>query len=791
MNRPRNLEISETAYQWCFRAVSFLYNRLDVNITLHDVGDRIEHGQIFLFNHFARFEAVIPQYLIYRETGAYCRSVAAREFFTGNGGPAKLLRAVGAVPNDLPGLLPFLAAEILRGRKVVVFPEGGMVKDRRVLDDDGRFSIFSSTAAARRKHHKGATAVAIMLALFKRRILSVHEAGETPRLERWVRALGLDSVDDLLAAARQPTLVVPSNITFYPIRADDNALLKGVELFSRDLGARAREELRIEGNILLKPTDMSIRFGEPIAPTLAWHWWERAFLDRAFARIDSLDDLFGLKRDADRWIERMVSTVLARKTRLLRDRCMREMYARVTVNLSHIAARLIVALHERGRDEIDRATFHRALYLAIKTVQRAPGLHLHPSLADPEVYDGVYHGACPGWRRFVERAIESELIEATAERYRFLPKLWSERGFDTVRIENMIAVYANEAAPLKPVDDAIDETLKAAPAFDRAALSRLLFDDELRAHRLCRVRFDQARHADINLLETATESGAPYLLEPPNLSKPRDDHGPASDLGVVLVHGFLASPAELRSLGETLAERGHPVIGPRLAGHGTSPWDLRERDRREWLASVRRGFEIMAGLARRVCVVGFSTGGLLALRLAAEHPDGLAGVVSVAAPIRFRNRNLIFVPMIHGANKLTRWVSSLEGVMPFRVNSSEHPEINYRHVPIHGLFELRRLVAETGRRLGEVTCPVAVIQGSDDRIVDPRSATMIVNKLGSAEKALTLVKSDRHGIVTEDIGETRATILSFLAALAENRPTVTAPAAPTPAVESVDAHALP
>ena len=66
-----------------------------------------------------------------------------------------------------------------------------------------------------------------------------------------------------------------------------------------------------------------------------------------------------------------------------------------------------------------------------------------------------------------------------------------------------------------------------------------------------------------------------------------------------------------------------------------------------------------------------------------------------STPIRFRNRNLRFVPFVHGANQLIEWVSSHEGVMPFRPNESEHPHINYRNIPLRGAIELRRV----GRRL--------------------------------------------------------------------------------------------
>ena len=85
--------------------------------------------------------------------------------------------------------------------------------------------------------------------------------------------------------------------------------------------------------------------------------------------------------------------------------------------------------------------------------------------------------------------------------------------------------------------------------------------------------------------------------------------------------------------------------------------------------------------------------------------------------------------------------------------------------PVRGLYELRRMVDELRHRLPEVTCPVSVIQGTDDQVVDPKSADMIVAALGTARKDLTMVPSRRHGILNEDIGDTQATVMSSIAAL--------------------------
>ena len=198
------LAINESTYQWSVRLFGLLRKVVRVNVKLHDPARRIESGDIFLFNHFARFETFIPQYLIYLETAAYCRSIAAPEFFREDDAFGEYLRAVGAVPNDTPDLLPLLAAEVLRGRRVVVFPEGGMVKDRRVLDAGGGYSVYSRTAHARRKHHTGAAVVALALEAIKLAIRDAHARGHERRVEDWAARLG-GRVPEPPGRARAPT----------------------------------------------------------------------------------------------------------------------------------------------------------------------------------------------------------------------------------------------------------------------------------------------------------------------------------------------------------------------------------------------------------------------------------------------------------------------------------------------------------------------------------------------------------------------------------------------------------
>lgn len=751
-------EINAATYEWTARLFTLLRKVLAVNLKLHHRDAQIVDGDIFLFNHFARFETFIPQYLIYIESGAYCRSIAAREFFIEGDPFSNYLIRVGAVPDDLPGLLPFLAGEILRGRKVVVFPEGGMVKDRRVLDTGGTYSIFSRTAEVRRKQHTGAAVLGLALEAFKRCVIKAHDAGQSRRIESWAASLGLDGVDTLLEAARRPTRIVPANITFYPIRVSDNLLRQGAELLNRGLSRRLSEELLIEGNILLRDTDMDIRLCKPVRVTDCWRWWDRPLLEQVTARLESLGDAFALRPDVGSWDRRLFARFLRRNAMRLRDDYMHRMYMGVTINLSHLASSLVLGLVDREQSAIEDVRFRRLLYLAVKRVQSESEVYLHRSLRNPEAYGGLLENECAGFDQFLETASKSALINHGDGKYRFLPKLRAEHAFDEIRLENLVEVYANEAAPVGAVALAVSEALDGADLVTPETLARLRFDDELIGYEWDRSQFSKPRHRAINDAETASESGEPYLLMP---QEPRP-------LGVVLVHGFLASPAEMRELADQLLERGYPVLGVRLKGHGTSPWDLRERSWRDWLDSVRRGVSIMADLVPKVALVGFSTGGALSLILASEETSRLAGVVAASPPMKFRDRGMRFIPLVHGANRLVRWVSSFEGVKPFQVNESEHPHINYRHMPVRGLYELTVLVDALKASLANVACPVTLIQGSNDPVVVPEGIHGIVEHLAKVPVTLEMVESERHGIINENIGNTRATIMASLDAWAHS-----------------------
>lgn len=116
-------------------------------------------------------------------------------------------------------------------------------------------------------------------------------------------------------------------------------------------------------------------------------------------------------------------------------------------------------------------------------------------------------------------------------------------------------------------------------------------------------------------------------------AQPRFHRG--NDVGCLIVHGFMASPAEVGWLGEDLAQAGYTVYVPRLTGHGIHPDDMKRMRWRDWYAHVLDSYHILRQQCERVYVIGHSMGALLVTMLASEYT--VAGTVITAAPFTARN----------------------------------------------------------------------------------------------------------------------------------------------------------
>lgn len=241
--------------------------------------------------------------------------------------------------------------------------------------------------------------------------------------------------------------------------------------------------------------------------------------------------------------------------------------------------------------------------------------------------------------------------------------------------------------------------------------------------------------------------------KPRTIGMPFFLHSPQSATGILLIHGLMAAPEEVREWAQFLHQKGLTVYAPRLAGHGTSSKDLSTRNYHDWLDSVDRGHAILKKYCKKILIAGFSTGAGLALQTVIRKPHDFEAVISVSAPLKFKKFSSNFAETLNAFNRLCiNW--GMRGVArEFMRNDADNPHINYSLCPVGAFVQVKKLMKKVRRSLPTVTIPALVIQANHDPKVAPQSGPAIFELLGSNKKHFVWVDYHLHGIVRGPVAD--------------------------------------
>ncbi len=223
------------------------------------------------------------------------------------------------------------------------------------------------------------------------------------------------------------------------------------------------------------------------------------------------------------------------------------------------------------------------------------------------------------------------------------------------------------------------------------------------------------------LISRARQQGVRHDEQLPFLLTPSKPNG----YGVLLVHGFTASPREMEPLAQFLSALGFTTMGVRLPGHGTSPEDLAIRHQEEWQQAVEEGYLLLQQHSQRILGVGLSTGALLLVALAARQP--LAGLILLSPFLRVKHR-------LAPAAGLLRFAKKYQS----RPVAPELATIYYDRRPLHGVHQLNRLCRQVRRLACQVTVPALLVNGSGDQTVRIDSSLELFHLLPSRHKVFHL-----------------------------------------------------
>jgi esterase/lipase len=527
------------------------------------------------------------------------------------------------------------------------------------------------------------------------------------------------------------TYIVPVNITYYPVRARENAVSRLASRFFDNISTRFQEELEVEGLIVLGKVDIDINFGKPI-PVKNY--------------IAASTGMSKMLADNNPYLnpEEFKKLVPFRKICVrMRYDYMNAIYGMTTVNHDHLMSYILTNYRQKSFSEDD---FKKRIFLAIEHLRNIGLSNCHTSLYKKQFYllTDDYHEK---YENFIKEAVannyikrEDGIITKNSGRFRV------QSDFHTIRKDNIIEVLRNEIEPLRDLTRAMDWQ-KFLPAFfvkwkirnTFIKLDRDLFDKDYQQYYL------------------------PGESKPKNIGEPFFLKRFFSRKGIILVHGYMAAPEEIRPLADYLHKNGYNVYGVRMRGHGTAPEDLATRNWEKWYDSAGRAYIIMKNSVKTFSIAGFSMGGGIALLQAANKPGRFASVISINAPLKLTSIASKFSPFIVAWNTLLTKINVDKWKMEFVENDPEYPQINYVRNPVRGGYELELLMRLVENRLNNVIDPALIIQASDDPVVDSVSGQEIFDKLGAKVKKLFMVNANHHGILRgKGADEVNAKVLEFL-----------------------------
>lgn len=238
---------------------------------------------------------------------------------------------------------------------------------------------------------------------------------------------------------------------------------------------------------------------------------------------------------------------------------------------------------------------------------------------------------------------------------------------------------------------------------------------------------------------------------------------PGGRVGVLLIHSLGGTPIELRYVAQSLARLGYTVHCPLLPGlgggtdiSGLSTW-------RDWYSNVEAAHDALRENCETVLVGGLSAGAMLALKLAADRPSDVQGLM-LFAPTTWPNGWAI--PKAMHLFKLVqdRWFARLfhfrqrapYGIKDDRIRNFMLDSYKGDGRSMEDLLgrrgnvvlEFRRLVGHVKKQLASITQHTIIFHPRFDDQSDLKNTVMLQRKLGGLVEVAVL--DDSYHMVTLD-----------------------------------------
>ena len=227
-----------------------------------------------------------------------------------------------------------------------------------------------------------------------------------------------------------------------------------------------------------------------------------------------------------------------------------------------------------------------------------------------------------------------------------------------------------------------------------------------------------------------------------------------NEIGVMLVHGFMAAPPEVGWAGSHLADLGYTVYAPRLTGHGIDHRHMERMRWQDWYGHVLDGYHILRQQCEKVFVMGHSMGGLLSILLAAETQE-VDGVIIAAAPLLLANQLMPYSRMLAPLMSYTEHPSEPELNAEIEAEQAKRGEpiisrVHYTTWSTRAVHELYQLTLLANEHLPRITQPLLLIYAVNDLTVPPKNIDLIRSDVQSTDIEDVVIQNGGH-IIFQDV----------------------------------------
>ncbi len=223
---------------------------------------------------------------------------------------------------------------------------------------------------------------------------------------------------------------------------------------------------------------------------------------------------------------------------------------------------------------------------------------------------------------------------------------------------------------------------------------------------------------------------------------------------VIVAHGVGEHMGRYTNLVNKIVPNGYAVYGLDHEGHGKSE-GVREVVSRfqVFIDDLKKLYDMVRkeNPGSKIFLLGHSMGGLIATDYLVQYQQGLMGAIISAPALKATNITPDIAAML---NKMSKDTPEM-GVQPLDTTLLSHDKQvvdTYNSDPLvfHGNMtariasEMINTMAEVEPKIPTITVPLLVIQGADDKIVDPAGAKMLYEKAASKDKTIKIYDGFYH-----------------------------------------------